>query len=328
MKFDDHLAAYLYQYKSLELEGIGIFTLDGKVRVPNEHEKEVVYPIEGLSFTYNPKSRTEENIISFLVKKLHKIEPLIRSDIEYYLSNIRVLLNIGKPYSIEGIGTLNKNNQGIYEFTPGNFLPAKETVNPKRKNTSHNYPPKSTFSAGRFFVIILIIISALAAIGGIGWGILNFTAKQLTSNEGSQAASNESYETAPQIDTILQEKITIAQERNPIIQEQDTATPNTITAPVSLPLAPARDSIKPVDSMGYKMIFEITKSKERAHSRTAQLHSLHSYTQYDSIPINDSVAYYRLFLIMKVAPADTTRVKDSLKTILGSRIFMQKQNQD
>ena len=126
VKFDNHLAAYLYQFKSLTLEGIGTFALDDKVRVPNEQEKEVYYPIEGLVFTYNPKSITDDNIIFFLVKKLGKIEPLIRSDLEYYLSHIKQFLNIGNPFTIEGIGTLSKSNQGIYEFTPGNFLPVKE----------------------------------------------------------------------------------------------------------------------------------------------------------------------------------------------------------
>ncbi len=68
MKFDDHLAAYLYENKSLRLEGIGTFTLDEKVSVPHETDKEVYYPIEGLLFKYNPKSDTDENLISFLVK--------------------------------------------------------------------------------------------------------------------------------------------------------------------------------------------------------------------------------------------------------------------
>ena len=79
MKFDDQLAAYLYDNKTLTLEGIGTFTLDSKISVPREQEKEIYYPIDGLSFTYNPKSISDENLIIYMVKKLHKIEPLIRS---------------------------------------------------------------------------------------------------------------------------------------------------------------------------------------------------------------------------------------------------------
>lgn len=133
MKFDDHLSAYLYEYKSLKLEGIGTFTLDDKVRIPGEQEKEVYYPIEGLAFTYDPKSGTDENIILFLVKRLGKIEPLIRSDLESYLYQIKVFLNIGNPYTIEGIGTLTKNNQGVYELTPEIFCQQKKNFIPKEK---------------------------------------------------------------------------------------------------------------------------------------------------------------------------------------------------
>lgn len=309
MKFDDHFAGYLYENKSLRLEGIGTFTLDDKVRVPGEQEKEIYYPIEGLEFHYNPRSSTDENIILFLVKRLGKIEPLIRSDVEYYLSHIKQFLNIGNPYTIEGIGTLNKTNQGTYEFTPGNFLPAKEQLNPQRENAAHNYPLKSKFSAGRVFIILVLAVFALSVLGGIGWGIFNFIKKQPATGKVTQ----------PQ-----QQADTIAQLINTVTPGKDSEIINntsrqTLPAPVAGNKA---DTVK-IDSTSYKMIFEITKSKERVQTRTAQLTHTYSNLQYDSIPINDSVAYYRLFLIMKVSPSDTTHVKDSLKTLLGKRIFME-----
>lgn len=318
MKFDDHLAKYLYENKSLKLEGIGTFTLDDKARVPNEQEKEVNYPIEGLAFTYNPKSTTDEEIIFFIIKNTGKIEPLIRSDLEYYASNIKMLLNIGHPYKIEGIGTLSKNNQGTYEFTPANFFPAKEELNPKREISNHNYPARSNFSAARFLVMILIGISAIAAVAGIGWGIFNFTTKQPVVNEARQQQG--------QIDTIAPEADTLTSANYTENIPSDTENlPRSLSAPISSSTATAETI--PRDSVSYKMVFEITKSKERALARTEQLNNLHSYTQYDSIPINDSVAYYRLFLMMKVAAADTTHVKDSLQIFFGSRVFMEK-NQD
>ncbi|WP_018611458.1 hypothetical protein [Segetibacter koreensis] len=309
MKFDDQLAAYLYEYKQLTLEGIGSFTLDENVRVPNEQEKEIYYPIEGLSFHYNPKAITDENLIFFLIKKLHKIEPLIRSDIESYLFNIKVFLNIGNPYTIEGIGTLNKSNQGIYEFTPGQFEPAKQEMSPKRENPSHNYTVRSKSSVGRVLVIILIVISALAGITGIGWGIYNLVAKQAETNE----------------DTGILKQADTSETAQPAKKDSERLT--TSTAPIPIVSNKSKDSAKTSSLVPYKMVFEITKSKERATSRTAQLNNLHSYTQYDSIPINDSVAYYRLFLPMKINPADTTHVKDSLRIFFGKKIFIEKPNE-
>lgn len=310
VKFDDHLAAYLYENKSLKLEGLGTFTLDDQARVPGEQEKEVYYPIEGLAFNFNPRSATEESIITFLVKRLGKIEPLIRSDLEFYLSNIKQLLNIGKPYTIEGIGTLSKNNQGIYEFTPGNFLPVKEELHPKRENADHNYPVRSKSSAGRIFVIVLIVIIALSALGGISWGVFNFVKNQPTPDEVTQQQGES--------DTIIQETDSVqtkTNSENPLKSSNNTSPPAVTTKPV------AGDT----GSVTYKMIFEVTKSKERAYSRTAQLNELHSPTQYDSIPINDSISYYRLFLMMKIPPADTSHVKDSLRIFFGKRIFIEKQ---
>lgn len=314
MKFDDYLAAYLYENKSLKLEGIGTFILDDKVRILGEQEKEAYHPIEGLAFHYNSRSGTDENIIIFLVKRLGKIEPLIRSDLEYYLSNIKQLLNIGNPYTIDGIGTLNKNNEGIFEFTPGYFLHAKEThhkkeTHYKKESTDHNYPKKTPSSANRVFLIILIAVLALSALGGIGWGVFNFIKNQPPSDDLTR---QQGY-----IDTI-------AQEIDTIIPKNDTGTlnKNTLQPP---PLTTTKPIGTHSDSVNYKMIFEITKSKERAKSRTDQLNNLQSYTQYDSIPINDSVAYYRLFLRMKIPAADSARVKDSLQIFFGQKIFMEKQ---
>lgn len=306
MKFDDQLAAYLYENRTLRLEGIGTFTLDSKVSVPHEQEKEIYYPIEGLSFTYNPKSDTDEDLITFLVKKLHKIQPLIRSDLESYLSNIKQFINLGKPYTIEGVGTLSKNNQGTYEFTPGNFLPVKEELNPKRENAEHNYPVRSQSSAGRVFVIILIVIAALAALGGIGWGVSNLLTNKQAAEENEQQQGF--------IDTIPQTVTDTSAHTTTTHKTVDSVPASTATASRSLP----------GDSVSYKMIFEVTDLAQRAHKRTMQLHSYNTKSKYDTIHVNDMVKY-RLFVPVRVRPADTTRVKDSLSKFLGSRVFIVKQ---
>lgn len=305
MKFDDQLAAFLYENKSLRLEGIGTFTLDNKVSVPHEQEKEIYYPIEGLSFTYNPKSDTDENVIIYLVKKLHKIQPLIRSDLESYLSNIKQFINLGKPYTIEGIGTLSKNNQGTYEFTPGNFLPVKEELNPKRENAEHNYPVRSQSNAGRIFVVVLIAISALAVLAGIGWGVTNLLS--------TKQAANETEEQQGFIDTIPQAEVNTSTP----ITTASSSNPNATTAT-------AGNTNTGRDSVSYKMIFEVTTSKERALKRTAQLHSYHHNSKYDTVRVGD-VVRYRLFLPVRIKPTDTTRVKDSLSIFLGSRVRVDRQ---
>lgn len=304
MKFDDQLAAFLYENKTLRLEGIGTFTLDHKVSVPNEQEKEIYYPIDGLSFTYNPKSITDEDVIIYLVKKLHKIQPLVRSDLESYLSNVKQFINLGKPYTIEGIGTLSKNNQGTYEFTPGNFLPVKEELNPKRENDEHNYPVRSQSNAGKLMVIILIVIAALAVLGGIGWGVSN-----LLSNR--QAINNTEQEKAP-------EPSSSAITNSEPVAASSSVTNNTSPSELKISIRGNGN-----DTVRYKMIFEITTSKERAHRRTVQLRSYNTRNKYDTMHVGDFINY-RLFVPMKIRASDTTHIKDSLSRFLGSSIIIEK----
>lgn len=305
VKFDDLLAAYLYETKSLKLEGIGTFNLDGKVNLTHENDKEVYYPIDGLSFTYNAKSDTDDNLIMFLVKRLGKIQPLVRSDLESYLSNIKQFINIGKPYTIQGIGTLNKINNGSYEFTPGSFLPVKEELHPKRENEEHNYPIRNESSAGKMIAIVLIVIAALAALGGIGWGISSLLSKQHTNTASQEIQEQGIVDTLPDA-------------------SKDTAVNTAMAQPLSSPDSAASNIIVPGDSARYKMIFETTKSKRRAERRTWQLHLLHSYTKTDTTHIGDSLVY-RLYLPLKIRMSDTTHIKDSLKIFFGGAINAERQ---
>lgn len=294
VKFDDLLAQYLYENKALKLQGIGTFTLDEKVALPSPTEKEIYYPIDGLSFIYNPKIETDEALITFLVKKLAKIQPLVRSDLDSYLSNMKQFINIGKPYTIEGIGTLNKNNQGTYEFTPGNFLPVKEELNPRRENPDHNYHLESKgSSAGRMVAVILIVLASLAALGGIGWGLYTLFEKQ--DNTTQNVLDTDSLETS----------IT-----------PDTTNPQTIAPVTSQPTAD--------EEVPYKLIFEITRNKERAIKRTAQLNVLKIKAAYDTATIGDTLRY-RLYTTMPLKAADTIRVKDSLRRFFNKSIILDRQ---
>jgi nucleoid DNA-binding protein len=294
VKYDDLLAQYLYQYKSLKLQGIGTFTLDEKVSIPGENEKEIYYPIEGLSFHYNAKDTTPESLVEFLVKKLGKIQPLVRSDLDSYLSNIKQFLNLGKPCTIEGIGTLHKNNLGTYEFTPGNFLPVKEELNPKRENPEHNYPTHDQSQLPRIILIVLISLASIAALGGIGWAVYHFLIKP--------AAPVEIQATEPE-------------ESNMNISDMDSLTSAFSDS----------DSLQPLGIRPYKMIFEITPSRVRAVTRTEDLNGAHKIpTKIDSV-MTENGKEYRLYLLMNLAPADTASKRDSLNRFFERKIIIEKQ---
>ena len=299
MKFDDLLAQYLYENKTLQLQGIGTFKLDGAVVLPSPQDKEIFYPIEGLNFIYSPKDQTNEDLIIFLVKKLGKIQPLVRSDLESYLSNIKQFVNIGKPYTIEGIGTLNKNNKGTYEFTPGTFLPAKEELSPHRDNPEHMHRQKTKKSeSNRSATIIMMIIAVVAFFGAAIWGISYLMNK----NKGEDISQ---------------------------VVEDSSATSNVALPPDTLqtttapPGTPAPTLLSDTIAYDYKMIFDITKSKERIFARSARLKKDGILFKIDTLRVADTLRY-RMYIPKKLLATDTVRVKDSLgkffmKTIIVER---------
>ena len=299
VKFDSLLAQYLYEYRKLQLQGIGTFELDKAVTVNHEHDKETYYPIEGLTFSYNTKDVTNEDLITFLVKKLGKIEPLVRSDLESYLSNIKQFLNIGKPYTIEGVGTLNKNNQGTYEFTPGNFLPVKEELSPKKEKSEPSLKPPKAKSGGKAFAMFLIVIASLAVLGGIGWGVYTFVLKndqtqELSSVDGSEENTDSTTTAAAKTDT--------------------TAISTAATSPSAL---------SPDSAATYKMIFEFTPRRQRAITRTAQLNTLKINATYDTL--GPAGGKYRIYVAKQLKATDTLRVRDSIAKFFLKKVTIARQ---
>lgn len=308
MKFDQYLASYLYENKLLTLQGTGTFTLESNVSISHDHDKSVHYPIEGLSFKYNPKAETDNDLIVYLQKKLGKIQPLVRSDLESYLANMKQFINLGKPYTIEGIGTLIISNRGEYEFTPGSFMPVKEELNPKRENEEHNYPVRQSSSAGRVFVIVLIVIAGLAALGGIGWGVSNLFSSQKHSSASEETATGYADTTAEETPVGNADSNTKATVTNSPATDTSSAT------------APGFSHASGKDSAWYKWVFETTAFRERAVTRVNQLNKMHSFVKYETIRGGDSSVRYRLFLPYKAATADTAHIRDSLQIFFGGRV--------
>lgn len=298
MKFDDLLAQYLYENKSLQLQGIGTFALDGAVVLPHAQEKEIYYPIEGLTFIYSPKDLTNEDLIAFLVKKLGKIQPLVRSDLESYLSNIKQFINIGKPYTIEGIGTLQKNNQGTYEFTPGNFLPVKEELSPHKDNPEHLHRQQARKSeSGRTATIIMIILGVVVVVAGLVWGIMFLMNKNNTDTAEEFAADSTEMQNVSRPPDTLVSKV-----------------------PDALPTATA-ESDTAVNA--YKMIFDVTKNPERISARSAILKKDGINFKIDTTTMNDTLRY-RMFIPKRIRATDTLRVRDSLSIFFSKRIIVEK----
>src|SRR5258707_1269991 len=122
MKIEQLIVQYLYTNKKVTLQDIGVFHLSDSVNIPVEHEKDAALPDNAISFEYNIKSVQDDGLIDFIVQQTRKIKPLATSDLESFTILGRQFMNIGKPLPIEGLGILQKNQHGEYEFIQGHSI--------------------------------------------------------------------------------------------------------------------------------------------------------------------------------------------------------------
>ena len=121
MKLPQLLAHFLYQYKTLQLPRIGVFTLDPLASIPQETGKEQPPIVQGVHFDSESVQKPDAELIEFIHKYTGKMKPLAESDLDSYLQLGIQLLNIGKPFYLEGIGSLTKKKDGRYEFEAGGY---------------------------------------------------------------------------------------------------------------------------------------------------------------------------------------------------------------
>jgi hypothetical protein len=174
MKIEHLLAQHFYAAKELTLQGIGKLTLSPDFVMPLETDKELVMPENAISFEYNNKATEDDAMINYIVQHTRKIKPLASADLDSYLMLGRQFLNIGKPFPIEGVGVLEKNQQGQYQFTQGLFSNQKAEVNPvalkeKREDEisfSSKNKVKETSNKG---ILIGGVLGLIALVSFAGW---------------------------------------------------------------------------------------------------------------------------------------------------------------
>lgn len=292
MKLSILLAQYFYQHKQLNLPSIGSFTLDAAVTVPDPNDKNFREFLKYVQFSQQPIAKPDDALIDYIRAHTGKIKPLAESDLESYLADGKLLLNIGKPFHIEGIGTLFKNKLGIYEFTPGE--PSLERMGlasePKETERSAIGPPKkkSAFDENysrieahhnrrKGLLVGTLVVIGLAVILWGGYTLYN-------SNDGKE------------LSTPAQQ---LAADTTARLADSSSKAPADST-----PVAPASN----VPPGNYKYIAETTTRKARAMKRHAFLMTLNRDFKLET---KDSLTF-DITVIIPGTPADTTRIKDSL----------------
>ncbi|MDB5221606.1 MAG: hypothetical protein JWN83_273 [Chitinophagaceae bacterium] len=277
MKIEQVLVQQLYSHKKITLQGIGTFSLDSSVSLPVDSEKGMVIPENAISFDYNPKAVEDEPLIDAIVKHTKKIKPLASADLDSFLMLGRQFLNIGKPFTIEGLGTLDKAQTGELVFIPGQFITPKieapkalkENETEEKSGLFPDYDSEVKSNSSRtIFIIVAILVLGLGA-----WAAWHFFYKKT-----DQDAINETLPVQTNTDSVAVKK--------------DSVTTPAVTN----------------DGYTFKVVFKETRDKQDA------LKTLNKYKEYGHTVIMytaDSVVY-KVAEPFTLPLSDTSHIKDSL----------------
>ena len=294
MTFEQLLVKYIYQHKQVSLQSFGTISLSSSIPDIEVINKNRQIPIEGVNFIPNIKAQTDETFVLFFAQQRGKIKPLAESDIESHLQLAKQLMNIGKPYEVEGLGIFAMQKDGSVVLHPGHYAvpfadnagqPARLKERTEQQEKTEAEASGSALGAGaRKALIAIAVILALVVAGWFVWS-------KIVNNKAPETSS-----TSPAV----------------------TDTTQTVTAlQDSLVVQPAV-----VDSFAtWHAYFRTFTGKQRVPA----LRQL--YENYDSVKIEtpDSINF-RMYIVVKGKLADTALIVDSLTRLFARPVSLEKQN--
>ncbi|MEO6670935.1 MAG: hypothetical protein ABIN36_15755 [Ferruginibacter sp.] len=289
MKIEQLIAQYLYTNKKVTLQDIGVFYLSDNVTIPVEQDKDSSMPDNAITFEYNIKAVQDDGLIDFIVQQTRKIKPLATSDLESFTILGRQFMNIGKPLPIEGLGILQKNQHGEYEFIQGHSInprlePIPAVLREKNKeDIVFTTPPrKQNSKTGMVAVVIIFLLLAAAA-------AFYFVFKNNKDQKVDQLSVQKKDSTATQTDTASKQALTVTTIPKDTVSKmpgsRDTVKFNIVVREYKT-LAKANEIARTYRSYGYKII---------QYSTNAQSYKI-------AVPFNRPLP-------------DSTHLKDSLKLV-------------
>ncbi|MCG2615281.1 hypothetical protein LZZ85_13360 [Terrimonas sp. NA20] len=308
MKITSLLSQYLYTHHRLDLPGIGTFLLDPSAIQALENVKQRAAVLEGISFQNNPSIKESPELVAYISAQTGKMKPLAASDLESFIEIAQQFLNIGKPYTLDGIGTLVKTNLKDFEFipiaisaekvkeqlaTPKEIAAKASAIREEAQASAAPAPQYESFltdaPAKKGWKKPAIALALIAGLGLTIWGGYAIS-KNMAAEKASTSVVQE--EPAPQVDSSALLAV----------------TPDTLA------------NETPVIADNYKYVLE-EAPKQRIIKRYNQLRT----NLWDvKLETTDSVRF-KLYLILP-AHNDTTRVLDSLTAMTGRRVYIEHQN--
>lgn len=293
MKLSAIFSKFLYQHKELKLPGIGVFTIDPSIPIPDVTEKNTTDFVQHIKFSQQPVAAPDDIFIDFIRTETGKIRPLAISDLESYLADGKILLNIGKPFQLEGIGSLIKMRDGKYEFTPGEPLLQRHESTPHEAADNTAKTPSAFTDDGQRqnnYRKLLIGAAVVVGVALVIWGGYSLSNRDASGNAGA--------------DSVAVADTTQGRNANAILDSVQRLIDST------------RNAMKEANTAGtYKFVIERTANKGRALRRYNQLKEIGTTIKMDT---KDSTSF-SLYFVLPATPADTSRIKDSLRVWYGRR---------
>ena len=299
MKVEQLMVQYLYQNKRVTLQDVGTFTIAPGFDIMPDNDKEVTLPDGAIQFEYNSKAPQDEGLIDFVVQHSRKIKPLATSDLESYSILSRQFLNIGKPLIIEGLGILQKNQKGTYDFYQGHSVSSKMEAAPvamrekQQEEISFTTKPKEPTTRKSWMIAVLLIF-VLSTAGAVYYFMMRSDKEEPVTQNSLSLTDSDS------------------------LKVKDTSILVTIDSSLkkdSLPAAPKPSG----DGYSFKVVLKEYPSKLAADK------AFEKYTSYGHkllITQKDST-HFRISMPFTTPLADTLRVRDSLKSIFGGKPYIE-----
>ncbi len=300
MKVEQLMVQYLYQHKKVTLQDVGSFFVAPGFDIQPDSDKEVVLPEGAIQFEYNSKALQDEGLIDFIVQHSRKIKPLATSDIESYSILSRQFLNIGKPLIIEGLGVLQKNQKGTYDFYQGHAVTSKMEAAPvamrekQQEEISFSTKPREVSSSKNWMMGALLVF-VLCTAGAVVY-FMTRDNQDLPVSENNILLTDTA--TTPVGDTA-----------------GSRASGTSLVARDSVNRLPTASS----DGFSFKVVLKEYQAKTAADKALAKLttygHKL-LLTQKDS-------GLFKISMPFTTPLSDTLRAKDSLKRFFGGKPYIE-----
>jgi hypothetical protein len=307
VKVSEILLNYLLTHKKLQLTGLGTFHMTGSYTISDD-DKSIVIPQGAVEFKLDQATAEDPELIAAISKETGKIKPLASADLDSLIIQGKQLMNISKPFVIEGIGTLQKNHRNEIEYIP--FVAEinrgehdkrlEEPGEAVRFDDNYLRPSIKAGSGSRFITVALLTILALGILGAVVYFVY------------SQSAKNDT----PTVK--LSEPPPIEKDTTSIIPVSTVDTGKSVLPDSTRSLPPAA-AITSGDS-SFFVVLEIAK-KDRAMKRYADLREWgHKVVMTTTDSVN-----FKISLPIKAPLADTAKHRDSLAGFFARKVWIEKQ---